>query len=289
MSAIANHCVITGATGYVGGRIRACVESAGWRTVDWSRRAGVGQMQFQLGQKVDPRNFAGAAALIHCAYDFAPARWEDIAAVNVRGSENLFRAAREAGVKHIVFLSSASAFAGCRSLYGRAKVEIEALAHSAGATVIRPGLVYGDHPGGVFGNLVRQVKRSRLIPLMGGGRQPQYLVHDADLGRFVLRTIADQIPTDVGPILLANEQAWTIRALLEHIAVALARRPIFIPVSWRAAWLGLKTMETLGLPAPFRSDSLLGLIYQNPKPSFAIAKALEATCRPFAISPAMLA
>jgi nucleoside-diphosphate-sugar epimerase len=289
MSDFANHCVITGATGYVGGRIRACVESAGWRTVNWSRRSGAGHVQFQLGQEVDPRSFAGAAALIHCAYDFAPSRWEDIAAINVRGSENLFRAALDGGVKQIIFISSASAFAGCRSLYGRAKVEIEALAHSAGATVIRPGLVYGDHPGGVFGKLVQQVKRSRLIPLMGGGHQPQYLVHDADLGRFVLRAIAGQIPTDVGPILLANEQAWTIRALLEHIAVALARNPVFIPVPWRAIWLGLKSMESLGLPAPFRSDSLLGLIYQNPLPSFATAKRLEATCRPFAISPAMLA
>lgn len=282
-------CVITGTTGYVGGRIRAHLESADWRVAGWSRQAGVDGVRFQLGSEADPRAFAGATALVHCAYDFAPRRWDEIAAINVRGSETLFRAARDARVKRMVFISSASAFAGCRSQYGRAKLEIEQIAQSVGATVIRPGLVYGDHPGGVFGKLVQQVKRSRWIPLVGGGRAAQHLVHDADLGAFVRRALEGEIPPGAGPILLAHDRPWTMRDMLDCIAAALGRQPVLVPVPWRAVWMGLRTLEALRLPAPFRSDSLLGLIHQNPQPSFATAQELGARCRPFAPTAALLA
>jgi hypothetical protein len=77
-----------------------------------------------------------------------------------------------------------SAFAGCRSLYGKAKMEIEAFARSSRGVVIRPGLVYSDNPGGMFGRLVRQVRSARFIPIIWGGRQTQYLLHDEDLGNW---------------------------------------------------------------------------------------------------------
>ena len=76
---------------------------------------------------------------MHCAYDFSLLRREDINHVNVAGSERLFAAAHEAGIGTLVYTSSISAFEGCRSLYGKAKLEIERRAGAYGALVIRPG------------------------------------------------------------------------------------------------------------------------------------------------------
>ena len=133
-------------------------------------------------------------ALVHCAYDFGPRRWEDIAAINVAGSEKLLAAARDAGVKSVVLISTVSAFAGCRSLYGQAKLQIEDAARAMGAFVLRPGLVYSDNPGGMFGRLVGQVRGGRLLPILCGGRQTQYLVHDEDLGNLVEACLAGRVP-----------------------------------------------------------------------------------------------
>jgi nucleoside-diphosphate-sugar epimerase len=278
-----NICALTGAGGYVGGRIASHLRTAGWSVAGWSRRPGAGGVAFQLRQDVDPKSFAGTRALVHCAYDFGTRTWDDLAVVNVRGSEKLFCAARASGVERIVFISSASAFPGCRSLYGRAKLEIEQRAHAFGAVIIRPGLVWGNEPGGVFGKLADQAGRSRIIPLIGGGRQLQYLVHDADLGTFVARAVAGEIPAEAGPVLLAHEEAWTMRRLMETMAAAHGRRPLLVPVPWRAVWVGLKSLEMLGLPAPFRSDSLVSLIHQNPAPDFSAARCLNATCRRFSM------
>ena len=220
---------------------------------------------------------------MHCAYDFGPRRWEDIAAINVTGSQKLLNAARDAGVRSVVFISSLSAFSGCRSLYGKAKLEIEGLALSIGAYVIRPGLVYGDNPGGMFGRLVRQVRSARFVPVIWGGRQVQYLLHEEDLGNLVRGCLAGRLPAGVEPITVAHEQGWELKEILTQIARALGKRVTFVPVPWQLAWLGLKGLELAGAQPNFRSDSLIGMVYGNPCPSFELLKSLGFQCRPFQI------
>jgi nucleoside-diphosphate-sugar epimerase len=283
MAAEARYCILTGARGFVGSRLKGHLERAGWQVTAWTRlpEPGTGAVAFHLGQEVDPSLFKGAQALVHCAYDFEPRLWEEIAAINVNGSQKLLVAARAAGVRQVVFISSLSAFTGCRSLYGRAKVEIEGFARSSGAFVIRPGLVYSDNPGGMFGRLVCQVRNARFVPIIWGGRQMQYLLHDEDLGHVVQGCLDGRVPAGVEPITVAREQGWELKEILAQIARALGRRVTFLPVPWHLAWLGLKGLELAGARPNFRSDSLISLVYQNPCPSFALLRSLGFQCRPF--------
>ena len=283
MAVEAKSCVLTGAHGFVGSRLKGHLERAGWRVAAWTRQPepGTGAVAFRLGQEVDPNLLKGAQALVHCAYDFGPRRWEEIVAINVSGSQKLLAAAQAAGVRQVVFISSLSAFAGCRSLYGRAKVEIEGFARSTGAFVIRPGLVYGDNPGGVFGRLVCQVRGARFVPVIRGGQQVQYLLHDEDLGHVVQGCLDGRVPAGVEPIAVAHQQGWELKEILAQIARALSKRVTFLPVPWQLAWLGLKGLEVAGARPNFRSDSLISLVCQNPRPSFALVKSLGFQCRPF--------
>jgi nucleoside-diphosphate-sugar epimerase len=276
-------CVVTGGNGYVGGTLTSLIEARNWKVVPWTRQV------FRLGQAVNPELLRGVHALVHCAYDFKPRTWQEIEAVNVLGAEKLFEAARQAGVQSIVFISSLSAFEGCRSLYGQAKLKIEEIAQSKGAFVIRPGLVYSHKPGGVFGRLVRQVKNSRVVPTLYGGKQVQYLIHAGDLGNLVMACLNGQTLPSAGPFSIAHEQGWELKQILSAIAAALQKRVIFVPLPWRLVWMGLKTLELAGIPTEFRSDSLLGMIYQNPNPSFAAIKSLNFQCRPFQIASLELA
>src|SRR5262245_20077254 len=166
----ARMCALTGANGFVGRELKTFLERADWKVIPWVRRPGEGPgVEFKLGNAVKPQALAGVEALVHCAYDFNLGRWEDIARINVGGTRELLSAATEAGVPRIVLISSLSAFPGCRALYGRAKLEMEALTKAARGHIVRPGLVYGDNPGGVFGKLVRQVRGSRFAPVLAGG------------------------------------------------------------------------------------------------------------------------
>ncbi len=275
-------CAITGSNGYVGGCVKRHFGANGWEIFELVRRPkpNARGLQFQLGDEVSPDLLSGISALVHCAYDLRLVRWDEIRAVNVEGSRKVLEAARAAKTPKIIFISSISAFDGCRSLYGKVKLEIEKIALDCNALVIRPGLVYGGDPGGMFGKLVAQIRTSSVIPLVGG-RQRQFLVHEEDLCAFIERFAAGQIRSKPGILTAANEQPLTFRQLLREIARALGKNPKFIPLPWRAVWLGLKSAELCGWKMNFRSDSLVGMMHPNPRPDFSASREAGLVCRPF--------
>src|SRR5271170_2876708 len=179
-------CAITGSNGYVGGCAKNYFTARGWEILELTRRpkSNPRAIKFQLGEEISPLEFENVSALVHCAYDFKPLRWNEICAVNIEGSRKILEAARAAKIPKIIFISSISAFDGCRSLYGKAKLEIEKIALDCGALVIRPGLVYGNDSGGMFGKLSAQIRKSSMIPMIGDGSQIQFLVHNGDLSAF---------------------------------------------------------------------------------------------------------
>jgi nucleoside-diphosphate-sugar epimerase len=278
-----NLCAITGSHGYVGGCLKNDFAARGWEILELTRatQAGARAVKFQLGETISPEDLAGVSALVHCAYDFGPLRWGEIRAVNVDGSRKVFEAARAAGIGKIIFISSISAFAGCRSLYGRAKLEIEKIALDFGALVIRPGLVFGNDPGGMFGKLAAQVRQSRVLPLIGDGSQIQFLVHSEDLSAFIERFARDEIEVSARIFTAANEQPWAFKELLLEIARGQNKKIKLMPLPWRLVWAGLKSAEACGLKLKFRSDSLISLMNQNPAPDFSPNAAAGLVCRPF--------
>ncbi|HEY4415422.1 MAG TPA: NAD-dependent epimerase/dehydratase family protein [Verrucomicrobiae bacterium] len=279
-------CAITGSNGYVGGGIKNHFIARGWEILELVRRptGGARAAKFQLGDEITPSALAGVNALVHCAYDFKPLRQNEIHTVNIEGSRKLFQTAKIAGVEKIIFISSISAYPGCRSLYGQAKLAIEKIALEQGALVIRPGLVYGNGPGGMFGKLTTQVRQSTIIPMIGGGSQIQYLVHQEDLSNFIedCASRAGRISPRI--LTAANEQPWAFKRLLQEIARALGKNPKFVPLPWRLVWAGLKSAELCGVRLNFRSDSLVSLMYQNPNPDFSLNAEAGLICRPFEIT-----
>jgi len=278
-------CAITGTGGYVGSCLKNYFAVRGREILELTRRPGPGvrAVAFQLGAEIPARALAGVDALVHCAYDFQPLRPEEIRAVNVDGTRNLFQAARAAGVGRIVCLSSISAYDGCRSLYGRMKLEIEKIALDGGALVVRPGLVYGSAPAGMFGKLVAQVRKSSVFPLIGDGSQIQFLVHHEDLAAFIEKFTAGKIEMAPRVLTAAHDRPWPFRELLSEIARGLDKKVRFVPLPWRLVWTALKGAEICGLRLKFRSDNVVSLLYQNPKPDFSPNAAAGLVCRPFEV------
>lgn len=276
-------CLVTGASGYVGGRVKQHLTAHGWSVTELTRRSdrARGTIPFELGASIDPALLEGHDAMVHCAYDQRQIAWADIHAKNVAGSIRLMESARKAGVGHIVFISTISAFDGCRSLYGKAKLEIERAARDLDAWSIRPGLVFGEKPGAMFGRLVANVRRARILPVPDGGRQPQYLVHEIDLAAAILRCLSPEQAFTAEPITVTHERMWRFADILREIASILNRKVTLIPVPGALIWTGLRTAEVMNLPLGMRSDSLVSLTYQNPAPNINVREVLGVTCRPF--------
>jgi nucleoside-diphosphate-sugar epimerase len=202
-----------------------------------------------------------ADLLVHAAYDLSLTSRVDIWRVNVDGTRRLLEAAGDAQVRRILVLSSMSAYLGTTQLYGRAKLDIEVITVAAGGCAIRPGLVYGDSPGGMAGTL-RNLVRLPLVPMVAG-RARQYTVREDDLITAIGALAAvESLPP--GTICLADSTPVAFRDLLAGFAAQQGRRCRLVPVPWQLVYWTLRTGETLHMKLPFRADSLLGLVRPAP-------------------------
>lgn len=254
---------VTGASGYVGGVIYREIGSRKLGRAALIRRPPgpvPDARPFVLGEPLDERVLEDVDCVVHAAWDLQ-ARGAAAWAVNVEGSRALAEACRSRSIP-IIFVSSLSAYRGCVSTYGRTKLAVEDLVVATGGSVIRPGLVFGNPPAGLFGELVTQVRRAPLIPLVGAGR-PLYLSHDLSLAALVA-DLASGTEATGARIFAAYETPSSLAEVTGLVARAVRSRSLRVPVPPRLAYGALRALEAVRLPVRYRSDSVIALIHPCP-------------------------
>ncbi len=269
-------CAVTGATGYVGSRLVAALAENFW-VVPMGRSVATEGIRWSLdGEDVESAlREKQIQVLVHAAWDMRQANPKANWKSNVEGTERLVEQARNAGVQRIVFISTISAFATARSEYGKSKVAAEQIVLAAGGTVVRPGLVWGNAAEGMFGNIRKQVSKSTVVPLIGDGRNLQYMVYEDDLTQAVRRAALGEFPGRV--LTVAHPHGVQLRELIAGIARREGKQIRTVEVPWRLVYAGIRLAEAAGLKLGFRSDSVLSLIHANPAPDFS----LDLPVRPF--------
>jgi nucleoside-diphosphate-sugar epimerase len=195
----------------------------------------------------------------------------------------LFNASKAAGIPRLLFVSSFSAFDGCRSIYGATKLAVEKQSSAMGVCSVRLGFVCDNSgvegkSGGLSGSL-EKLATLPLIPLPGGGKQNLFAVMAGDLGPAFSAILGS---CDHSPVSVAHPAPVSLRKMMTIFARRKGRKAVFLPFPWRLLWLPLRVAETAGLRLPFRSDSLVSLMNQNPAPDFSVLQNLNIGMRPFA-------
>jgi hypothetical protein len=125
-----------------------------------------------------------------------------------------------------------------------------------------------------------------MIPLIGSGRAPQYLLHEDTLKSVILRAVLGEYDGSAGePITVAHPQPWLFRDLVMKIAERENRKVTLVPVPWPLLYAGLRSAETLKLKLPVRSDSVISFVYQNPYPDFSNLSRYDIHPLPFEQAP----
>ncbi|HET9061445.1 MAG TPA: NAD-dependent epimerase/dehydratase family protein [Acidimicrobiales bacterium] len=247
---------VTGASGFVGAAVVAGFESVGDYVIKLGRQvdADSRSRHFDLGGRMDGDLLADVDILVHCGWDLT-ARGNEAWEVNVTGSRRLFDAF--AG-KRLLFVSSMSAHRGTRQEYGLTKLAVEAAALARGGIVVRPGLVYSQHPGGMVGAFVKYGALP-VTPAIGL-RSRQYPVHlDDVVAAIVALSHSAKVPP--GPVGICPPDAEFFGDILRTLSFqANGRSPRLLPLPWVMAYAALRALEVLTSRAPFRADSVLGLV-----------------------------
>ncbi|MER3460778.1 MAG: hypothetical protein C4303_06570 [candidate division GAL15 bacterium] len=200
---------VTGATGFVGGHLVERLLREGWEVRTLVRP---GRDPSALPADVEPvvgtlsdldvlrAGCRGSLVVFHVAAELdGMAPREHVLEVNVRGTENVLRAAAEEGVRRVVFTSSVAVYGESApegadettpprpsGVYGESKVLAEEVCfqyHRRGlveVVALRPCFIYGPRDRHFTPNAVRVLKGG-WFPLVGGGRAPLDLVHVHDV------------------------------------------------------------------------------------------------------------
>jgi dihydroflavonol-4-reductase len=210
---------VTGATGFIGGATAARLRGRGDDVVALVRSPGKASDLAALGCELIEgslsdtealaEGMAGADAAIHCAADYRvgmhPSQKPAMFEANVRGTEAVLRAAHEAGVGKVVYVSTVAYFGNTHgkvvpetyerdpsftSYYDETKYQAHLVAREvAKATglpvvTVMPGAVYGPGDTSAIGTLMRQFL---------AGKMPAYMFPESGFTFVHLDDVADGI------------------------------------------------------------------------------------------------
>jgi len=275
---------VTGASGYVGSKLCEFMEGNGVELYELGRTEPDDTdrkfLEFSLRDGIAVDALSDLDCVVHLAYDFEPVSWDEITRINVEGTLDLFETAETAGT-HVVQISSLSAFEGCKSNYGKAKLLTEREAFDRDFHVIRPGLVFGRDLGSILDSLHTVAKSAPLIPIPTDRPHVHYQCHYGDLGELVYECCSGNVGNTSDPIVAAASESRTFREILEILATYEGNSARFVPVPKSSVYYGLRVLETLGIDIGLRSDSVVGLVNSNANPDFSATRATGVSFREF--------
>ncbi|MCC3282490.1 NAD-dependent epimerase/dehydratase family protein [Arthrobacter caoxuetaonis] len=288
--------LVTGASGLLGGAVAGVLAGQGHFVRTLQRRpASVPGLEFVAGSitnrtAVDAA-MAGMDAVVHLAAKVSfTGEWSEFQATNIEGTRNVLDAARAAGVRDVVFVSSpsvahfgepiAGAGAGtadperARGHYARSKAAAELLAlaeDSPGFRVaaIRPHIVWG--PGDT--QLVERVMdraRSGRLPLLDGGAALIDTTYLDNASAAIARALDRMEYARGQALVVTNGQPRMVREMISGICAAAGiPAPSFSVPGWLARGAG-SVLEKAWLAAGAR-----GLVEDEPPMTRFLAEQLS--------------
>ncbi len=218
--------LVTGATGYVGGRLVERLLATGGEVRALARdparmpeRRGVEVVRGDLltGAGLE-RALDGCSTAYYLVHSMEEGEEEDFASREARAAERFGSAAQRAGVERIVYLGGLlpAERPPSRHLASRVRVEELLLGSVPGSTALRASLLIGAGSPS-FQILVRLVERLRLLPLPGWSPNRTSPIDERDAVEYLALTA--ERPEAAGRSLdIAGPDVLTYREMIERIA-----------------------------------------------------------------------
>ena len=284
---------VTGATGFIGGRLVAKLRERGDDVVALVRSPERAQALRELGCELVEGDLAavhvmqaameGCDGVFHVAavYKVGIPKTEQAAMLraNIEGTTNAIDAAIAAGVPRILYVSTCNVFGnthgivvdethrrdlseGFLSTYDEAKylaheVALERIAAGAPIVVVQPAAVYGPGDHSELGTMIEQTARGRM-PMIPFGAMGVGLVHVDDVADGILLAFDKG---ELGESYVLSGELATMRDLVQetaHVAGRHVPRLALPTVAMKlSAPLGFLIGPLLGFPEPARDDRRL--------------------------------
>ncbi len=252
--------LVTGATGFIGGRLIRSLKDTGYHPVCLARKeSDISAVEF-LELPVVFGNINNSDQLkevflrespdivFHCAARVEAESRQNMYETNVSGTRNVCEACFEAGVKRLVYLSSVAVISANRevplfedlpynatAVYGQSKIEAEKVVleyreKGLPVAIIRPCMVYGEDEPHAMDKILNLVHRRLLpVPDMAGIKDRLHLVYVDNVVQALELAMKKEEALE-GTFFVADKEIITIREFVEIISDELiGKKPVYIP------------------------------------------------------------
>jgi nucleoside-diphosphate-sugar epimerase len=187
--------LVTGAGGFIGRDVVKHLLRRGWRVRAMVHRSGSGQfpadekLEVAQGDMCDAASLHAAVKSADAVVHLAAAKSDepDSADINVGGARRLVEACRSAGCSRVINISTMAVKIPRQGTYARTKAEAnEVFANSTlGVTTLLPSVVYGEAQEGVFGSVLKFVRKLPVVPVLGDGQWISAPLYIGDLSEAI--------------------------------------------------------------------------------------------------------
>jgi len=194
---------------------------------EW-RRADTGQPE-SLGEALE-----GTEVVVHLVAMLAE-RGDTFEAVVHQGAVHTVKAARQAGVGHVVYVSALGVEAG-GSRYAEAKLKAETAVREVypAATVVRPSLVLGELGG--FRQQMEQLTRWMPFMVLPGGGVTQFSPVGLETVAIAIARACMEESCRGKTLVVAGGEVVSFRQLAVRELAALGRKRVLLPLPWWLTW-----------------------------------------------------
>ncbi len=264
--------LITGAAGFLGSHVAELATRRGHKVRCLVRKTSnlenlnIPREQIVFGDMTDSASLEeavkGMYAIIHCAATTSEGAPDlDLSRrVNVEGTRNLMRAAKEAGALRWIQISSMSAHPGSSSVYGRTKLEADEVVRKSHSdwTILRPSLIFGPGNQGLVAKTQSIMKKLPVLPVVGPGKEKIRPVFVTDVAHAALNCLESPV-TIHKTYMLGGADEIELNDFFRKLGARIgANRPlIHLPVP--VAMLIAKTLAILTRNPPLTEDNVRGV------------------------------
>lgn len=252
--------LVTGASGFLGGFVLAEAIAAGHQVLALTRTDRAAVAVRDHGAIAVPGDLDDTVSLDEAFGAAAHGGAEVLVNLSSLGfghAPAIVSAAEDAGIRRAVFVSTTAVTTALPAPSKRLRMGAEQTIHDSALdwTIIRPTMIYGTGRDRNIARLLNWLRRTRVLPLPGGGRRLQQPVHVQDLAKAVLAAVMTDVA--IGKTYeIAGPEPISFRQLLVESGTAVGTRPRLFPVPLRPAIWALRAYERIARRPRLKAEQL---------------------------------
>lgn len=203
----------------------------------------------------------------------------NIASLGFGHADSIIRAAKDAGIKRAIFISTTAIFTQLNAKSKKVRVAAELAIETSGLkyTTLRPTMIYGSPRDRNMWRLIRFIRYSPIIPVFGGGKSLQQPIYVDDVAQAVVSCLSND-KTIGNSYNIAGKHPLTYNEIIDTIARQMKKRAWKLHIPSKPVVAMLSLFERLRIPFPIKAEQVLRL---NENKDFSYAEAQ----RDFVFSP----